>query len=159
MEAVVLVLNVIPAQQQPAALQRMFSPLVQPLHQLLATQPQPQSADQREAILTLMDRLGVLFRFGQVLDAKLVEAWSTTSTNTVCNTGYCSAVNRCACSPCRHVQQPAAVVEVFAGVWPMFQAALGLYGREPRPSERLCKVSQSRCIDVLKNGQSLLQFC
>ena len=79
MEAVVLVLNVIPAEQQPAALQRMFSPLVQPLHQLLASQPQPQSADQREAILTLMDRLGVLFRFGQVLDAKLVEARSKTS--------------------------------------------------------------------------------
>jgi len=41
---------------------------------------------------------------------------------------------------CRHVQQPAAVVEVFAGVWPLLQAALGLYGREPRPAERLCKV-------------------
>lgn len=41
---------------------------------------------------------------------------------------------------CRHVQQPAAVVEVFAGVWPMLQAALGLYGHEPRPAERLCKV-------------------
>lgn len=81
MEAVVLVLNVIPAEQQPAALQRMFSPLVQPLHQLLASQPQPQSVDQREAILTLMDRLGVLFRFGQVLDAKLVKARSKTSTN------------------------------------------------------------------------------
>lgn len=40
----------------------------------------------------------------------------------------------------RHVQQPAAVVEVFAGVWPLLQAALGLYGREPRPAERLCKV-------------------
>lgn len=40
----------------------------------------------------------------------------------------------------RHVQQPAAVVEVFAGVWPMLQAALGLYSHEPRPAERLCKV-------------------
>lgn len=39
------------------------------------------------------------------------------------------------------MQQPAAVVEVFAGVWPMLQAALGLYGHEPRPAERLCKVS------------------
>jgi hypothetical protein len=63
MEAVVLVLNVIPAEQQPAALQRLFAPLVQPLHQLLASQPQPQSVDQREAILTLVDRLGVLFRW------------------------------------------------------------------------------------------------
>jgi hypothetical protein len=62
MEGVVLVLNVIAAEQRPAALQRLFSPLVQPLHQLLATQPQPQSVEQREAILTLMDRLGVLFR-------------------------------------------------------------------------------------------------
>lgn len=61
-EGAALVLNVMPAEQRPAALQRLFAPVVQPLHQLLATQPQPQSVEQREAILTLVDRLGILFR-------------------------------------------------------------------------------------------------
>lgn len=62
MEGAALVLDVMPAEQRPAALQRLFSPVVQPLHQLLAAQPQPQSVEQREAILTLVDRLGILFR-------------------------------------------------------------------------------------------------
>lgn len=62
MEGAALVSNVLPADQRPAALQRLFSPVVQPLHQMLAAQPQPQSVEQREAILTLADRLGVLFR-------------------------------------------------------------------------------------------------
>jgi hypothetical protein len=37
----------------------------------------------------------------------------------------------------------------------MFQAALGLYGREPRPSERLNKVNQAFELD----GQLLRQLC
>ncbi len=63
MEAAALVVNALPAEQRPAGLQRLFSPIVQPLHQALAAHPQPASAEQRETILMFVDRLGVLFRW------------------------------------------------------------------------------------------------
>ena len=38
------------------------------------------------------------------------------------------------------MREPAAIVEVWRGAWPLLQAALSLYGDEPRSAERLCKV-------------------
>jgi len=69
-EGAALVVNALPAEQRPGGLLRLFSPVVQPLHGLLAAALQPQSGEQREAILTLVDRLGILFRQGTRVKTK-----------------------------------------------------------------------------------------
>ena len=71
MEATALVVNALPAEQRPEGLQRVFTPVVQPMHALLAAAPQPHNIEQREAILTLADRLGILFRFVERLSERV----------------------------------------------------------------------------------------
>lgn len=62
MEGVALVVAALPPSSKPAALQAVFNPVVAPMHGLLAARPQPHDDVQKQAILTLTDRLGVLFR-------------------------------------------------------------------------------------------------
>lgn len=62
MEGVALVVAALPLERKAEALQVVFNPVVGPMHSLLAARPQPHDDVQKEAILTLTDRLAVLFR-------------------------------------------------------------------------------------------------
>ncbi len=63
MEGVALVVAAVSAEQKASALQAVFTPVVAPMHGLLAARPQPHDDVQKEVILTLTDRLSVLFRY------------------------------------------------------------------------------------------------
>lgn len=63
MEGAALVVAAIPSgPPRSGSLNAVFSPVVTPMHAMLRASPQPQDDQQKHAILTLSDRLGVLFR-------------------------------------------------------------------------------------------------